>query len=98
MLEQKNDEPEWKVEQKKSLESLQKLFSKSLQAAEQVIAFSLTEKQAEQVVEKFVKQVVADFTKVSESIEILKDRKNLCNYSGLTSLFVKPNEGPITPL
>lgn len=85
-LEKKNNEPEWKLEKKRSLESLHKLFMKSFQEAEQVIAFSLNEKQAEQVVEKFVKQITTDFTLVSEKIENMKLRKNLCGPSGFTSL------------
>lgn len=71
-------EPEWKTEQKNSLEQLNQLFSKSFGVAQQVVAYSLNEKQAEQVVEMFVKQIISDFTKVQETIDILKNQTT-CN-------------------
>jgi hypothetical protein len=37
-----------------------------------VLAYSLTERQAEQVIEMIVNQVISDFVKVQQSIDILK--------------------------
>ena len=70
-----HNEPEWKTEQKKSLESLNQLFAKSLNVANQLISYSLSEKHAESVLEMFVKQVVNDFNKVRESIEFIKSHQ-----------------------